>query len=786
MAPGLLSSIGKGVAALKSQSQSLPIESDNGFPSIEDSVSAPPPVEMPKIDKLPPAHAYLLDAIASNSTDHNPTADTYFEQAAAGKTVEDIGTAEMESNIRRRTAELTAEAMSYGLSEQDTVNYVKARMDGHDVSDVVANSAGKLIERFGSGPASQLFSGSLDNAGANEIIKGLTDQELEEAIRRFQFIQQNPPRPPKGAPYEQPNQWQILAAVLGSILAPQSAAEMLMTPSLFMESEKRRRDSEAQAQYESDRSIWAKTLDSQGNMVDNLLSQKAAEMKDETTRRSQDIGFQKTQIQEMGKNARAQLASATKGDMAMFKRGDSLLDVMLDDRYDVNSRKLAYDTFKQEFGYDPFSPGQQIEKGYRQTLGEAKTDQTIASTENTREKTVTERARQSYIWAQTKVSEERAKQLAVETELLPEKFDLEVWKATQDVRLKIANGQLSESKMELDAAKSLVSNMEDVRSGFSKTAIDLRSSAAKIEQEAATMDDGPEKDALMDRANTLKSKADEAQGLADQYGKELESKYKDLENRSKNQGSRFSNIGSKYMSGYSYSMQNRNSNSAVDCSSFVCRAYSDAGINVPSNTADGLWKSFEHVDRPQIGDAVFFRDNTPDAARSGREAHHVGLIVGFAEDGTPIMRHASQAADKVIDVRLDQYERSVRSDGLVRIGYGRPKGMPAGGSLPPKTGSLADHSSVLTVQYGLPTDKTQMAQLVVNPSSGWTQATSIEPGVIVFVPDEKADGGFRTLLVESIDYESQRVTYRAGTKTFVKKFSEMPRGVGYLPPRSSK
>ncbi|HRD32512.1 MAG TPA: DUF1460 domain-containing protein, partial [Fimbriimonadaceae bacterium] len=56
---------------------------------------------------------------------------------------------------------------------------------------------------------------------------------------------------------------------------------------------------------------------------------------------------------------------------------------------------------------------------------------------------------------------------------------------------------------------------------------------------------------------------------------------------------------------------------------------------------------------------IFFHDKRATGERRNRPAHHVGVIVGFTENGTPIMRHASSAANAIVDVPLDKYMQSV-------------------------------------------------------------------------------------------------------------------------------
>ncbi len=116
-------------------------------------------------------------------------------------------------------------------------------------------------------------------------------------------------------------------------------------------------------------------------------------------------------------------------------------------------------------------------------------------------------------------------------------------------------------------------------------------------------------------------------------------------------------LGKRYQeAGLKYSMERRGQNGYTDCSHFTQCVYRDMGKQIPG-TAATQWREMAAVPRGQesLGDLIFFKDNRPSAERRGLAAHHVGIIVGFTEAGVPIMRHASSAANKIVDVPLDKY-----------------------------------------------------------------------------------------------------------------------------------
>ncbi len=116
-------------------------------------------------------------------------------------------------------------------------------------------------------------------------------------------------------------------------------------------------------------------------------------------------------------------------------------------------------------------------------------------------------------------------------------------------------------------------------------------------------------------------------------------------------------LGKRYQeAGLKYSMERRGQNGYTDCSHFTQCVYRDMGKQIPG-TAATQWREMTAVPRGQesLGDLIFFKDNRPSAGRRGLAAHHVGIIVGFTDEGVPIMRHASSAANKIVDVPLDKY-----------------------------------------------------------------------------------------------------------------------------------
>lgn len=120
-------------------------------------------------------------------------------------------------------------------------------------------------------------------------------------------------------------------------------------------------------------------------------------------------------------------------------------------------------------------------------------------------------------------------------------------------------------------------------------------------------------------------------------------------------------LGKKYQDqGLKYSMPRRGEAAYTDCSEFTQCVYRDMGIQIPG-TAGEQWTKMTAVPKGQesLGDLIFFHDKRATGERRNRPAHHVGVIVGFTEDGTPIMRHASSAANAIVDVPLDKYMRSV-------------------------------------------------------------------------------------------------------------------------------
>lgn len=65
--------------------------------------------------------------------------------------------------------------------------------------------------------------------------------------------------------------------------------------------------------------------------------------------------------------------------------------------------------------------------------------------------------------------------------------------------------------------------------------------------------------------------------------------------------------------------------SGFDCSGFIYYAYNDAGMNIARHSTEGYYSRSYYVDKPQIGDLVFF-ENTYKAGIS-----HMGIYIGNNE-----------------------------------------------------------------------------------------------------------------------------------------------------------
>lgn len=133
-------------------------------------------------------------------------------------------------------------------------------------------------------------------------------------------------------------------------------------------------------------------------------------------------------------------------------------------------------------------------------------------------------------------------------------------------------------------------------------------------------------------------------------------------------------LGLRYQrQGLKYSMNLRNRPDYTDCSEFTMCVYRDMGIKIPE-TAGLQWNDEQILakvprDQTAVGDLIFFRNS-----RSSRKtsAHHVGLIVGFDEEGYPIMRHASKANNAIVDVNMKDYMKDVGGY-MTILGVKRPK-----------------------------------------------------------------------------------------------------------------
>lgn len=747
-------------------------------------------VEAPGILNLKPHHKWMLDELAAGSGKSEPSVDDYAGLAMQGKASKDIATEEIQQNVAKKSQELLTEAIGKGLTDpMEIQDYVENRLKGltpeSSKSSRILPSG--VIDRFGPDLGMRIVAGEINPADVGQIAPKLSSDELSRAIGLYEQMLKNPPKKPDGTPLGQLSDTQLAIMAIGAILAPNSVTDMLIAPIAFLHQEKARRDAENAKQFESDVENWQFGVKSQAGVVDSLIDREEFMRRDETTRRGQDMAKERVEIQQNAQNERAWLTANTRLTVEDKKQASDALEVLLDDRYDANVRRQAFDVYTRLTGRNPFNPASPIEPGYREEKGRAETVETLANADRARADIGVKNSQAAYNWARVNLTEEQAKKVAVEASLLPEKFNFEVWKASEQFAIDRAKGTLDEKKLSLDALKAASSSIDDTRKAFLETAAEKNKAAQNKELEAAATTDEAVKAQLLKDANDLRGDATKAMEAADKLKTESDVVYGELSKRYSAPTGAFQNLGSRFKSGFEYSMdtsgpESRAGDKAVDCSSFVCRAYSEAGIDVKMNTAEGLWNSFERLSQPKMGSSVFFKDNKASGDRKNRDAHHVGILVRQLPNGDWIMRHASSANDAVVDVTLSSYLSGTKGR-MELLGYGMPKNI--GGSVR-SASKLADHTSTVAAQYGLPADPNKFVESVLKPGSGWSQfdpkQAGLKMGDVLVLEDP--DTTFRSLMIDSITEKD--VVLRAGGKTFRKPLSWLQQKIAYFRPPTNR
>ncbi|MBS1721406.1 MAG: C40 family peptidase [Armatimonadetes bacterium] len=131
-----------------------------------------------------------------------------------------------------------------------------------------------------------------------------------------------------------------------------------------------------------------------------------------------------------------------------------------------------------------------------------------------------------------------------------------------------------------------------------------------------------------------------------------------------------SDLGAKYEGHSDYRWGASGAGGSFDCSSFTQCVYKDQGVKIP-RTAQEQYDASTAVSPSDLrpGDLVFFHDNQSDRTVN---VHHVGIFIGYDDQGRPLMRHASSAKDGVITVDLQKYSSGKR---MQLLGIRRPKAL---------------------------------------------------------------------------------------------------------------
>lgn len=742
-----------------------------------------------KFGNIKPSTRYVLDSIANDGQSGQNEVASAFQMALQGKPVstqyseeatkeisqaaiefaskyQHLDDKEFQLQIEREFGELMSESSEMNANVVNEMNL--ARVKSASAQDFDAfNEASKI---FGEDGANAIKSGNVPpEVMVTQILPRLDDARFQQVKQMFNELMKSAPV------YEDPeqaklNQNQILVAAIGSLFSPRYATTILNLPYQWLELEDKRRTQSAQAKFGAETDIYNKQLGAFNDLASNAAKLDAADYSGQVSIFNNERDNQASLI---GKQLTFDSQEATRINTLAKQFFDPKTSAI--DKQNIRQYIFSKTGMDVSNGFTPVAS--YVEEGAiaRTANTDARTQKTVADTYLTTLKAKTQEIRNFYlgdeIEAKINLTNERANQIAVVTDLLPERFALDKLKALADIDNMLADNALDTAKFNFDKLEKSSGLALDVAKELEGKASELEKGAKELEDIMSGLEiTDPQYKVLEERASAMRERAkvagSEAQKLRDE-SKSISQKATGVTipnlggDRLPAFGS--SDLGNRYKGKYKYSM-NRGPGE-MDCSSFTQCVYKDVGIKIPGTAQtqyaasqpvkDGDWK---------VGDLLFFKDNKPSSGRKGLNVHHTGVIVGIGPDGYPIMRHMSSAKDDVQDISLKQY-LSATGGRMSLLGARR---FPQAGDAQSASvsGGLASHAEMMHKSFGLsknPNEQLSQIRAMAESGKGWQIVTqNPQKGDYMFIFDE--GGNARPVLIESI--EKDKIKVRAGEKSF--------------------
>lgn len=741
-----------------------------------------------KFGNIKPSTRYVLDSIANDGQSGQNEVASAFQSALQGNPVskqyaeeatKEISTAaiefaskyqhlddkEFQLQIEREFGELMSESDEMNSNVVNEMNL--ARVKSASAQDF--ESFKEASSLFGEDAANAIKAGEVPpEVMVTQILPRLDDQRFQQVKQMFSELMKSAPvfEDPEKAKL---NQNQILVAAIGSLFSPRYATTILNLPYQWLDLEDKRRMQMAQSNFEQQTSIYNKQLDAFGDLASNAAKLDSA-----------DYSGQVSIFNNERDNQAAIAGKQLNFDSQEANRINALAKQFFDPKTSAFDKQQIRQYIYSKTGMD-VSNGFTPVASYIEEGANARTEGTVARTEKTRADTYLTTLRSKAqeiknfylsdeIESKINLTNERANQIAVITDLLPEEFALDKLKVLADIDNMRTDNAIDLAKFNFDKLKEsagltmdVATQLEDRASELEKNANDLEDIMSKLKV------DDPQYDQLKSQAEALRERA----GVARQESNKLREESQEISKKATAVsvpnlgGDRLpafssSDLGNRYKGKYKYSM-NRGPGE-MDCSSFTQCVYKDAGIKIPG-TAQSQYAASQPVKDSdwKVGDLLFFKDNKPSSGRKGLSVHHTGVIVGIGPDGYPIMRHMSSAKDDVQDISLKQY---LSATGGRMSFLGARRFAQAGAAQSGGEPGLASHAEMLEKSYGLPANpNAQLAQIrsMAESGKGWQIITqNPQKGDYIFIFDESGDA--RPVLIESI--EANKVKVRAGKKSF--------------------
>lgn len=328
----------------------------------------------------------------------------------------------------------------------------------------------------------------------------LDDKQFQELMDRLKTEMGTVPAPPMRGGPEMPNNWQLLAGLVGSILDPAQSAEIAASPFQSKLIQEARDFQNKQAEYEAD-------LAARGERI-KMLQMEAGQVHDRmVTNQKIRADQQQSEADRQNRLAIAETAAKSRENIAMLKEGSSgernLLKLIADDRTDPQTRAdyigllregnpNKYGGFSDQDISDyaaRLTPTQQLQ-GAQQGLAESRTALTDAKTQT--ENAMREANKQMVLkrtelyTSQIKLNGERAKMVAEVTKHLDDESAVKValgWRQIDNLDSLMNDREFSQ---ELDKIKNNRQVLDDIRKPIKealdqwhKTAEDLRDDREK-------------------------------------------------------------------------------------------------------------------------------------------------------------------------------------------------------------------------------------------------------------------------------------------------------------------